>query len=145
MFVADLKWKWKWTSTFHSKIVTSDDYLFHKGNLPKKISINCVVGFRTGHLSNEVEECSGKPTQVTVPANIDAIHSTILDAWRVSAKKIAETLGYVQRSSRLYYSRDFRHKKALSQMGSQTSQRYSEAWSRACLTHHLERTSLQFQ
>jgi hypothetical protein len=43
-------------------------------------------------LSTEDEECSGRPTQVTVPENVDAIHSIILDYRRMSAKKIAETL-----------------------------------------------------
>jgi hypothetical protein len=53
---------------------------------------NWVAKFRTGHLSTEGEECSGRPTQGTVPENVDAIHSTILYEQRISAKKVAETL-----------------------------------------------------
>jgi transposase len=44
--------------------------------------------FRTGHLSTEDEEHSERPTQVTNPENVDAIHSMILDNLRVSTKKI---------------------------------------------------------
>jgi hypothetical protein len=33
---------------------------------------------------------------VTIPENLDAIHSMILDDWRISAKKIAETLAIYQ-------------------------------------------------
>jgi hypothetical protein len=52
-----------------------------------------VAGFRTGHLSTEDEERSGRPTQVTVPENVDAIHSMILGDCRISSSnKIAETL-----------------------------------------------------
>jgi transposase len=40
---------------------------------------NWVAGFRTGHLSTENEQRSGRPTQATIPENVDAIHSTILD------------------------------------------------------------------
>jgi hypothetical protein len=47
--------------------------------------------FRTGHLIIEHEH-SGRPTQVTIPENVDAIHSIILDDRRISAKNIAETL-----------------------------------------------------
>jgi hypothetical protein len=43
-------------------------------------------------LSTEDEECLGRPTQVTVPENVDGIHSTILDDQRISAEKIAETV-----------------------------------------------------
>jgi hypothetical protein len=43
---------------------------------------NWVVRFRTGHLSTE-DELSGRPTQVTIPANMDAIHSMILDDRRI--------------------------------------------------------------
>jgi transposase len=48
---------------------------------------NWVVRFRTGHLSTEGEERSGRRTQVTVPENVDAIHSMILDDRRISAKR----------------------------------------------------------
>jgi hypothetical protein len=85
-------------------------YLFLKGNSAKKenypdISVtfgdirssystlkNCVATFRTGHLSTEDEELSGRPTQVTIPVNVDAIHSMILDNRRISTKEIAETI-----------------------------------------------------
>jgi hypothetical protein len=40
---------------------------------------NWAAGFRTGHLSTEDEECSGRSTQVTIPENVDAIHYMILD------------------------------------------------------------------
>jgi hypothetical protein len=40
---------------------------------------NWVARFRTGHLSTENEERSGRPTQATIPENVDAIHSMILD------------------------------------------------------------------
>jgi hypothetical protein len=53
---------------------------------------NWVARFRTGHLSTEDEELSGRPTQVTIP---EAIHSMILDDRRISAKKIAETLAFL--------------------------------------------------
>jgi hypothetical protein len=49
---------------------------------------NCVAKFRAGHLSTEDEECSGRPTQATIPVNVDTIYSTILDDRRISAKKI---------------------------------------------------------
>jgi transposase len=40
---------------------------------------NWVARVRIGHLSTEDQERSGRPTQVTVPENLDAIHSMILD------------------------------------------------------------------
>jgi hypothetical protein len=40
---------------------------------------NCVAMFRTEHVSTEYGECPGRPTQVTIPENLDAIHSMILD------------------------------------------------------------------
>jgi transposase len=40
---------------------------------------NWVARFRTGHLSTEDEESSARPTQVTIPENVDAIYSMILD------------------------------------------------------------------
>jgi transposase len=48
---------------------------------------NWVARLRTGHLSTENEECPGRPTQVTIPENADAIHFTLLDDRRISAKK----------------------------------------------------------
>jgi transposase len=38
-----------------------------------------VATFKTGYLSTEDEEPSGRPSQVTVPENVVAIHSMILD------------------------------------------------------------------
>jgi hypothetical protein len=46
---------------------------------------------RTGRLSNEDEERSGRPTQVTITEIVDAIHTMILENRRISTKKIAET------------------------------------------------------
>jgi transposase len=40
---------------------------------------NWVARFRTGYLSTENKERSGRQTQVTIPENMDAIHSMILD------------------------------------------------------------------
>jgi hypothetical protein len=45
-----------------------------------------VARFRTGYLSTENEESSERPAQVTVPENMDAIRSTILDDQRITAK-----------------------------------------------------------
>jgi hypothetical protein len=53
---------------------------------------NWVARLRTGHLSTEDKEHSGRPTQVAIPENVDAIHSMILDDRRISTNKIAETL-----------------------------------------------------
>jgi transposase len=46
---------------------------------------NWVSRFRTGHLSAEDEERSGRATQVTNPENADVINSMILDDRRISA------------------------------------------------------------
>jgi hypothetical protein len=117
-------------------------YLFLKRNSAKKVHDdmlvipgdkrpfystvkNWVARFRTGHLSTEYEECSRRPTQVTVPKNVDAIHSTFLDDGRISAK--SRDPGDVPRNDRLYYSRDFRQERALSLTGSQMPQCCSEA------------------
>jgi transposase len=69
-------------------------YLFLKGNSAKKNTMmsvtiidkcpsystaeNWVARFRTGHLSTKDKERSGRPTQVTIPENVDAIHSIIM-------------------------------------------------------------------
>jgi transposase len=70
-------------------------YLFLKGKSAKKnyddMSVtlgdkhpsyftvkNLFARFKTRHLSSEDKERSGRPTQVTVPENVDAIHSMIL-------------------------------------------------------------------
>jgi hypothetical protein len=57
-----------------------------------------ITGFRTGHMSTEGEERSARTMQVTVPENMDAFHSMILDDPRISAKKVAETLAMSQES-----------------------------------------------
>jgi transposase len=91
-------------------------YVFLKGNSAKKIYDdmsttlgdkrpsystvkNWVARFRSRHLNSEDEERSGRPTEVTIPENVDAIHSMILDDGSISAKKIAETLatGYPEK------------------------------------------------
>jgi transposase len=71
-------------------------YLFLKGNTAKNIYDNMsvtlgdkrpsystvrnwVARFRTGHLSTEDEERSGRSTQVTIPENVGAIHSMIME------------------------------------------------------------------
>jgi hypothetical protein len=48
---------------------------------------NCVVRFRTGHLRTEDKEHSGGPTRATIPENVDAITSTMLDDQRISPKR----------------------------------------------------------
>jgi transposase len=53
---------------------------------------NWVTRFRKGYLSTEDEEHSERPTQVTIPENVDAVHSMIRDDRRISAKMIAETM-----------------------------------------------------
>jgi hypothetical protein len=40
---------------------------------------NWVARFRTRHLSTEDEGPSGRPIQVTIPENVDAIYSMIMD------------------------------------------------------------------
>jgi transposase len=71
-----------------------DDMLVTLGDKRPSYSTvkNWVARFRRGHLSTEDEERSGRPTRVTIPENVDAIHSMILDDRRISTKKIAETL-----------------------------------------------------
>jgi transposase len=82
----------------------SDEISFPKRKLgPKKFDIsvtlddkrpsystvkNWVARFKKGHLSTEDEECSGRPTQVTIPENVDTIYSMILDDRSVTAKRI---------------------------------------------------------
>jgi hypothetical protein len=53
---------------------------------------NWVARFRTGLLSTEGEDRSGRPTQVTITENVDATHSMILDDRRISARKTYVTL-----------------------------------------------------
>jgi hypothetical protein len=46
-----------------------------------------VARLRTGHLSTEGEERSGRPNQMAIPENVDAIHSMIMDDRGISAKR----------------------------------------------------------
>jgi hypothetical protein len=97
-------------------------YHFLKENLAKKkkdymsITLNdkrpfystakdCVARFRTGNLSTEDEERSGRPSQVIIPENVDAVHCMILDDRRIYCTDSDD----IPRNSRLYCSRDFRH------------------------------------
>jgi hypothetical protein len=50
-------------------------------------------------LSTVDEERSGRPTEVPVSENMDVIHSVILDDWRISSKKISETLAICRERS----------------------------------------------
>jgi hypothetical protein len=95
-------------TTENSLQKTAERYLFLKENSAKKIydmSVilgekrpsyctvkNWVAGFGTGHLSTEDKKHSERQTQATVPENVDAIHSMILDDRRISSKKRLETL-----------------------------------------------------
>jgi transposase len=71
-----------------------DEYISLKGNSAKKYHMSVTLGykripystvknwvarFRMGHLNNEDEESSGRPTQVTIPENVDAIRFLILN------------------------------------------------------------------
>jgi hypothetical protein len=56
---------------------------------------NWLARFRTGNVSTKGKH-SGRPTQVTFPENVDAIHSVILYDQRKASKKIAETLAISQ-------------------------------------------------
>jgi transposase len=64
----------------------------HDKHPPYCTAKNWVARFKTGQLSTEGEGRSGRPSQVTVTENMDAIYSVILDDQRISTKKIAETL-----------------------------------------------------
>jgi hypothetical protein len=80
------------------------EYLFLKGYLAKRIyddmsvplgdkrpscsiAKNRVDGFGAGEWSSAGEEHSGRPTGVTVPQNVDVIHSMILDDGRISSER----------------------------------------------------------
>jgi hypothetical protein len=58
------------------------------------IAKNWVAGFRAD------EDPSGKPTQVTIPENVNAIRSMIMDNRRISTTKIAETMVISQERER---------------------------------------------
>jgi hypothetical protein len=80
----------------------SDEIYFPKRELGQKVicwlhywtralpNAQTRTGFRTGHLSTKDKEHSGRPTQVTIPENVDATHSGILYKRGISAKTIAE-------------------------------------------------------
>jgi hypothetical protein len=75
----------------------------------------------TGHLSTEDEECSGRPTQVTIPEKVDAIHSMILDDRRISAKR-QQGIRIVAKypvSSTLFFPTSAWEKKVIGELGSQ--------------------------
>jgi hypothetical protein len=74
------------------KIYSDMSVTLHDKRLSYSTVKNWVAEFRRGHLSTEDEEHSGRPTQATIPENMDAIHSLFLDDQRISAKKKAETL-----------------------------------------------------
>jgi hypothetical protein len=54
--------------------------------------MNCVAMFRTEYSNAKSEDLSGRQTQVTIPGNVDAIHSMILNDQRIFTKMISETL-----------------------------------------------------
>jgi predicted HTH transcriptional regulator len=96
---------------------------------PKKFTMSvtvhtvnkCVARFITGHLSTE-DERSGRQTPVTIPENVDAIHSMILKNQRITAKNIVETLEISQERVVYIIHDTCRHEKVIRQMGSQMSQ-----------------------
>jgi transposase len=53
---------------------------------------NWVARFRTGHWSTEDKKHSGRPTQGTIPENVEEINSMIVDDRIISAEKTAETV-----------------------------------------------------
>jgi histone-lysine N-methyltransferase SETMAR len=53
---------------------------------------NWVAPFKTGNFSTEDEDRTGRPLVITVPEDVDAIHSMILAGRTISTKKIADTL-----------------------------------------------------
>jgi hypothetical protein len=63
---------------------------------------NWVARFRRGNLKTKDEELSGRPTQVTIPVNVETIHSMILDDRRISAKRDSRDPGVIPRNSRLF-------------------------------------------
>jgi hypothetical protein len=65
---------------------------------------------------------SRRPTQLTVPKNVDVTHSTFLDDRRYQLKDSRDPVD-IPRNNSLYYSRE----RALSLTGSQMSPCYSEA------------------
>ena len=53
---------------------------------------NWVARFKTGHFRTEDGDRAGRPLAVTVPENVNTVHSMIVADRRISATKIAETL-----------------------------------------------------
>jgi hypothetical protein len=97
------------------------------------------TGFVTFRTEDKTEDWrQRRPTQVTIPENVDVIHSMILDNQRISAKRYQKPWQYPEKD-RLYShdSRDFRNEKGLGQMGFRTSQCWSEAWSSTRFTSYF--------
>ena len=69
---------------------------------------NWVARCKTEHFSTEGKDCPRKATLVTVPENVDAIHSMIVADWRISARKIAETLEIDSGTCRIHHALDKR-------------------------------------
>jgi hypothetical protein len=72
---------------YHDMSVTLVDK--HPSCSPVK---NWVSRLRTGYLSTEYKEHSGRSIQVTFPEKVDATPSMVLRDPRLSVKKIAKTL-----------------------------------------------------
>jgi hypothetical protein len=64
--------------------------ILHDKSLSFSTVKNWVSRFKI--LSTEDEKRSGRPTQVTIPGNVAASHSTILDVQIITSKKLADTL-----------------------------------------------------
>jgi hypothetical protein len=89
MFVADLtengqqkkkKFTAKESQAYSAKKIYNDMSVPSGGKCPSYSTVtNGVARFRIGHLSTEDDDCSKRPTQVTIPENVDAIHPMILD------------------------------------------------------------------
>jgi hypothetical protein len=70
----------------------------------KRTAKNRVARYRIGHVRTEGEERLGRPTQVTIPENVDVIHFVILGDKGISAITIAgtaEILGMRKLSAKL--------------------------------------------
>jgi hypothetical protein len=75
-------------------------FLFVKLNLVKCSSYSAVkkwvAGLRIGRFSTEDQEHFVRPYQVTVPENMVAIHSVILDIQRILTERIVKSLAISQ-------------------------------------------------
>jgi hypothetical protein len=58
-----------------------------KKSLSYSTGINCVAQFKTGHFSTEDEDSPGRPLVVTVPENMDPIHSIDLGGLKNFSQK----------------------------------------------------------